>query len=243
MVWSLKTEAPVLEDGAVFDFIKKYDNLFNGDLSKKHYFGRVVSLAHFDFMVNNFNIKKQTHVGVIAGDESEPELKLLDVEKLTILNRGEWDDFKYDLDKDWSNHDSHNFTMTICNQVLEHVPNAHRAFKNICHHTASGGFIYISLPTISAIHSDPEYFISGYHPRFLKRIGEANNLEVLEVGFWGNYKNLINAVSGRSLTERQLRKGIHSRHDLKFPQLIFKDGRLRRSPKFMTDCWGLFRKR
>lgn len=83
-----------------------------------------------------------------------------------MLNRGEA--INYDLNLDWSGYDSHNFSMTMCNQVLEHVFNPHLAFKNLCQQTATNGYIYASIPTLNCIHGEPDFFSSGFHPRFFR---------------------------------------------------------------------------
>lgn len=115
------------------DFIKECDGPFSGRLSSHHNYSRVVSLAHFVALVTMLRIIKQPHTGVISGSLSEPELRFLQSDNTTVLSFET--DRAFDLDKPWFERPSQNFSMTICNQVLEHVFNPHLAFKNLIHVT------------------------------------------------------------------------------------------------------------
>ena len=140
---------------------------------------------------------------------------------------------------------SFDFSLTICNQVLEHVFNPHLAFSNLCHATKKGGYIWVSLPTVNCIHGQPQFFSSGYHPRFLQRLASEAGLTTISIGQWGTKKYMLNALIGKWLFSDYLTKGIHRKGDLLFPFEIFKDGRVQNNaenPEIITDCWGLFRK-
>lgn len=241
MSWESKWVNHNLSEMQVSEFIKSNDASFQGQLSSFYNYSRVVSLAHFDSLTDTLGIKNQSHVGIVAGSLNELELNFLIPDKVTVLNRGE--KVNYDLSLDWSSWVSHNFSMTICNQVLEHVFDPHLAFKNLYHQTAPNGHIYISIPTLNCIHGEPDFFSSGFHPRFLENLAIANKLEILNIGYWGSYKYLINAVSGRWLPENHLKKGLFSIKDLKYPiQFIFEDGRIKSKENLITDCWALLKK-
>jgi hypothetical protein len=241
MAWESKYVNYILTENQVAEFIIDNDATFQGKLSSYHNYSRVVALAHFDSLTKNLGIKKQPHVGIIAGSEKEFELNFLDPQKVTVLNRGE--EGNYDLNLDWSGYDSHNFSMTMCNQVLEHVFNPHLAFKNLYNQTAPSGYIYVSIPTLNCIHGEPDFFSSGFHPRFLEHLALENKLEILNIGYWGSYKYLINAVSGRWLSENRLKKGFFSIKDLNYPiRFLFNDGRIKSKKNYITDCWALFKK-
>jgi len=223
-------------------FVIDFDRLFDGKLSNLYNYSRVVSLAEFSRLTKEFNLQKQQHVGVVSGSVNEPELKLIDSENISLLNFSE--DAKYDLDLPWKLQPSHNFSLTICNQVFEHIFNQHIAIENLIHHTQRDGHIYISIPTINCIHAEPYFYSAGFHPRFLERLALEHNLEVLNIGFWGSHKYLVNAVSGQWLTHNQLKRGLHRLRDLRYPISIFQDGRIRsKNNRYITDCWGLFKKR
>ena len=231
-----------MSEKEVSDFIIKYDILFEGKLSRFYNYSRVVSLANFNSTICHLGINNQNSVGVISGSESEPELKFLNYDTICFLNFES--DASFDLDNNWDDKNSQNFSFTICNQVLEHVFNPHVAFRNILKQTRNGGYVYITIPTINRIHGEPYFYSSGFHPRFLTRLGVENNLEVIDLGWWGSYKYMINAVSGHWLPEKMLRRGIHQFNDVKFPLQIFKDGC---KPdvgenEIITDCWALYKK-
>jgi len=232
-----------LSDDSILNFITRFDDEFDGLLSRRHAYSRVVSLAHFHSLITDLNLSSQDHVGVISGSSEELELHFLKPKKLSIISFEL--DKRYDLDLDWSkNSIKENFSFTICNQVLEHVFNPQMAFKNLCHMTAPNGYLYVSIPTINCIHGEPYFYSSGFHPRFLERLSREYGLETISIGYWGSQKYMLNAVDGKWLFERLLRPGFHRKGDLKFPFQIFKDGRLKDTGKnqVITDCWGLFKK-
>jgi SAM-dependent methyltransferase len=229
-----------LSEIEVADFILRNDHLFDGKLSNYLNYARVVSLAHFDDLMLRLKISAQRHVGVVSGSLNEPELKFLQPEQTTILSFET--DHAYDLDQSWLATKPKDFSLTICNQTFEHVFNAHVAFRNLVHHTAVGGYIYVSIPTINCIHGEPYFYSSGFHPRFLERLAVECDVEAVNVGSWGSYKYMINSVSGKWLPEKALRRGRLTRKSVKLPGLIFQDGRINQ-PKYITDCWGLFRRR
>lgn len=230
----------ILSHKEVEKFISDYDKLYDGGLSDRMNYSRVVSLAHFESMIRRLGIGMQKCVGVVSGSEHEPELKLMRFEKLKVLNFTS--DDAYDLDKDWSGYPSDSFSFTLCNQVFEHVFNPHVALRNLSHLTSVGGYIYVNIPTLNCIHDEPYFYSSGFHPRFLERLGQENGLQVLDIGWWGSYKYLINAVCGRWLSRNQLRPGIHSIDDLRYPMQIFENGLSGGNDSVIADCWVLYRK-
>lgn len=230
-------------------FIKDYDEAYDGRLSGYHAFCRVVSLTWFNKKVTELNLQDQELVGVVSGYADEPELKLLRPREVILYD---YDiDKRFDIDLDWSHMPSPGFSFTLCNQVLEHVFNPHLAFKNLLHCTRPGGYIFISCPVINCIHGEPNFYSSGYHPRFLERLAKESGIDIVGIGVWGTARWLVNAVSGVWLNYNTLAFGYHEVTDLRFPNFVFSDGRdedcdMARRMGFenvMTDCWGLFRKR
>lgn len=232
-------ECPTLAE--VGDFIAQNDARFDGRLSRYHNYSRVVSLCHFDQLVERDDLRQQAHVGVVSGSKSEPELRLLSAGQVSVLSFE--DDPRFDLDVEWP--ESAAFSLTLCNQVLEHVFHPHVAFANLCRVTRPGGALYVSIPSINCIHAEPHYYSAGYHPRFLDRLGRENGCQLLGLGAWGSLKYMLHAVSGRWLTARQLGRGLNSRFDIDLPLHMLADGRknmaLEPAP-IMTDCWALFRR-
>jgi SAM-dependent methyltransferase len=234
----------------VDDFIARFDSAFEGRLHKVYNYSRVVSLAWLDRLLGSRQLRSQGQVGVISGSGAEPELKLIQFNGVELLNFDQ--DRRFDLDTDWSGQPPRNFSLTLCNQVLEHVFDPHQAFRNVIHHTRpGGGLIFVSIPTINCIHGEPYFYSSGFHPRFLQRLADANQLEVIGLSHWGTPKYMLHAVTGTWLTDENLRPGFHGAHDFRFPNFVFADGRdpndaftaaMRINP-VITDCWGLFARR
>ncbi len=224
----------------VAKFIALQNSRFDGLLGSWLNYPRVVALHDFYQCIKHLDIAQQEHVGVFSGSLNEPELKLIESNKITMLNFE--DNHEYDLDHSWFHQTPMNFSLSLCNQVFEHIFNPHVALKNIIHHTRNQGYIYISIPTINCIHSDPYFYSSGFHPRFLERLAFENDLIPIMMDQWGSFKYMVNAVSGKWLTSTQLKPGIHGLRDLVLPFSIFEDGR-KESDRYITDCWGLFQKR
>jgi SAM-dependent methyltransferase len=233
-------------------FIEAHNCEFDNKLTDFYNYSRVVSLANFARLTQHLGLREQDHVGVISGSLLDPELRFLNPKETTVLS------FEvnptYDLDLPWAEQISKEFSLTICNQTLEHVFNPHFAFKNLLHHTRVGGYLYVSIPTINCIHGEPYFYSSGFHPRFLERLGRENGVETVSLGWWGSYKYQLNAVAGRWLPERLLRaqekptlrtRFAYLRRLKKIPQspILFaeKEGRLNEQ-EFITDCWALYRK-
>lgn len=236
MAWESPYVTPPLGLAEISEFIARFDADFGGRLSGFCNYSRVVSLAHFAVLTHGQNLTKQAHIGVVSGSDNELELRFLTSDKLTKLAFEEG----HDLDRPWFDLPSPNYSMTLCNQVLEHVFDPHLAFRNLIHCTCPGGHIYVTIPTINCIHGEPNFYSSGFHPRFLERLAQENGLEILSIGYWGSYKYMVNAVSGYWLAEKQLMIG--AKEGGLNPLLGHVDGRIR-DDQFITDCWGLFRRR
>lgn len=230
----------LLSDKDVSSFIEEFDPVFDGRLKTYYSYSRTVSLAHFHSVIKANNLEVQDSLGIVSGSLDEPELKLLKSTKTLVLDFPE-----FDLMEDWSltHPDLKNkFTFTMCNQVLEHVPNPHLAFNNLVFCTQPGGTIYVSIPTINAIHGEPYFFSSGFHPRFLQYLADTHHVKLLDLGWWGSTKYLLHAVFGHWYTYTQLRRGPHlTLGDFLFPLQMLLDG-TKRSDSLITDCWGTFSK-
>jgi hypothetical protein len=238
----------ITETKIVNDFIVKFDQAYAGKLSKVYNFPRVVQLATLNFYLESNSLTSFDSVAVVSGSLDEPELNLFKYNKIKTFNFSE--DRQYDLDNSWDKSNIPGYDFVICNQVLEHVFNPHQAFKNLISITNSGGYIFVSIPTINRVHGEPYFYSSGYHSRFLTRLGVENNLKILDQREWGSVKYLLHTVSGYWPTFNTLKKGVHNRYDLLFPFLTLVDGTKKSNAllNFLghqdvtTDCWALFQK-
>jgi len=237
----------------VIDFIKNYNPKFDGKLSNYFNFSRVVALFDFHRLVTKMNLIDHKNVSVISGSDEEPELEFLGYKNLEILNYDNKTG-SFDLDQDWQNTENHEFIdlvinkknkydFVFCNQVLEHVFSPIQAIKNLHYITKKKGYIWISIPTINCIHGDPYFYSSGYHPRYLDRLGKEAGLEVIHVGAFGSRKYLAHAVDGHWCFHDELRPGFKTKRDFAYPYFAIQDGRKNNTNgKFIVDTWALFKK-
>jgi len=264
----------------VEDFISKYNNKFSTDLENDEAYTTVVRLASLNRALQNIKTYFKTVI-VVSGSEQERDLRIINFDNLYVLNyEDDWRDTmvkledkkiiknkldkkfkrKWDLDKSWKDFEVPQCDLVICNQVFEHIFNPHQAIKNIIQLVKKGGYIFISVPSINCIHGEPHYYSSGYHPRYLQRLGDENNLKTIYSDYWGSIKFMLHKCAGRWRSYRDLAPGIHDKSDLRFPSFIFVDGRIHNVTNslilklqkyhldlpypthIIDDCWILFQK-
>ena len=226
----------------IIHWIKSQTTPFSTDLLKSHGYNRVTSLFDFDKLSTLENFKKINKLCVVSGSKDELEARFLNPREIftTTLEDG------YDLTEDWSvpgfiNKDIlGSFDFVMCNQVLEHVPDPMRAFKNLVLLAKPGAYIWVSIPVINRIHDEPNFYSSGYHPRFLRFLGDINGLDSIYIGAWGSLKYKIFAVSRNWPPFKKLTRGFRSNSDLIFPIGMFLNG-TKLNSKHLVDTWGLFK--
>lgn len=99
------------------------------------------------------------------------------------------------------------------------------------------------MPKINCIHGEPYFYSAGYYSRYLNRLCEEADFEVLHVGPWGNRKYLAYAVQGHWLVHDELKIGFRSKLDFAHLYFAIKDGRKNdRRGSFITDTWVLLKK-
>jgi SAM-dependent methyltransferase len=225
------------------NWIKAQDKDFSRALSKSHGYNRVVSMFDFDKLSQLEGFTTINNLCVVSGAEDELETHFVDVKEVfaTSLENG------YDLTEDWGlegfkNKDILNsFDFVMCNQVLEHVPDPIKSFKNLVMLAKSGAYIWVSIPVINRIHDEPNFYSSGYHPRYLKFLADTAGLETIHIGAWGSLKYKLFAVSRNWPPYRKLKRGLRSSSDFIFPKGMFLDG-TKLDNKHLVDTWGLFYK-
>ena len=104
-----------------------------------------------------------------------------------------------------------------------------------------GAYIWVSIPVINRIHDEPNFYSSGYHPRYLKFLSDNAKLNVIHIGAWGSLKYKLFAVSRNWPPLRKLQKGFRSNSDLLFPRFMFVNGAIHHE-KHLVDTWALYRK-
>jgi len=236
------------EDKNILNFIENFNTIFDKKLTNKFSYSRVVLLADFKRLITQKTLHKFLKVALISGSLEEPELKLISYKDLDILDFDVVSNF-YNLDDDWEisqfyRDKKSQYDLVICNQVFEHIFSPSQGIKNIHYITKPNAYVWISVPTINCIHGEPHFYSAGYHPRYLNRLCEEADFEVLHVGAWGNRKYLAYAVQGCWLTHNQLKIGFRSKLDLAYPYFAIKDGRKNDTTgNFITDTWALLRKK
>ena len=227
----------------IHNWIVSLEENLSKALIKSHGYNRVVSLFDFHQLSQLESFQDIKNVCVISGSESELELNFVNPKKVytTSLENG------YDLTMNWDTENlieievKASFDLVICNQVLEHVPDPIRALKNLELMTKPGGYIWLSVPVINRIHDEPNFYSSGYHPRYLQFLADELHLDTIHIGAWGSLKYKFFAVSRNWPPLRKLKKGIRSNSDFLFPRGIFLDGR-KLDKKHLVETWGLFQK-
>lgn len=223
--------------------------------------GRVMSLLALDeFMKDQAHLAQE--VAVVSGSMSEPELKILRPKRTQILSYEESPEL-FDLSRDWSQsvyepyHDR--FSLVLCEQVLEHLPDPKLAISNLRTIIEPGGFVHLSYPSINNRHGEPDFFYSGFAPEVVTLWGEAAGLRLVKEGSWNSAKGARMyatcdwsplAVSGHwkflllfltrgacSLTDlgRLLRARV--RHSILYP---FQKIRVEELNSFAVVSWNIF---
>ena len=224
-------------------WIKSQDSKFGRSLKRKHGYNRVVSMFDFDKLSKLENFRNIDKLCIVSGPKDELETNFINANEIftTSLEDG------YDLTENWSeggfkNKDILNsFDFVMCNQVLEHVPDPIKAFNNLILLAKPGAYIWVSIPVINRIHDEPNFYSSGYHPRYLKFLADNSKLETIHIGTWGSLKYKLFAVSRNWPPLRKLKIGLRSNSDLLFPKFIFTNGAIHHD-KHLVDTWALYKK-
>jgi len=224
-------------------WIKSQNSEFRRSLEKSHGYNRVVSMFDFDKLSALENFKHIDKLCVVSGSENELETNFISASEVfaTSLEDG------YDLTEDWSKENFKNknilgsFDFVMCNQVLEHVPDPIRAFNNLVLMARPGAYIWVSIPVINRIHDEPNFYSSGYHPRYLKFLSDNAKLDTIHIGTWGSLKYKLFAVSRNWPPLRKLQRGLRSNSDLLFPKFMFTNGAIHQD-KHLVDTWALYKK-
>lgn len=117
------------------------------------------------------------------------------------------------------------YDVVICEQVLEHVIDPCAAARNLRELCVPGGLVIVSTPFLVKVHELPIYAMRDYwrfSARGLRELLERAELEVEQVGSWGNRQAVIGNLRGWSAYRRW-----HS---------------LRNEPDFPVQVWAFARR-
>ncbi len=227
----------------ILEWVQSQCGEFRRSLERSHGYNRVVSMYDFDKLSVLEDFKSIDSLCIVSGSESELETNFVDASRIfsTSLEEG------YDLTEDWGEEDFKNkdilgsFDFVMCNQVLEHVPDPIRSFNNLVLMAKPGAYIWVSIPVINRIHEEPNFYSSGYHPRYLKFLSDNAGLDTIHIGTWGSLKYKLFSVSRNWPPLRKLQKGLRSNSDLLFPRFMFTNGAIHQD-KHLVEAWALYKK-
>lgn len=208
------------------EYYKKYENVpthlmdDSWNWSGKDY-ARVPCLLDFKEWVIKYKISSPEKL--LYTDGSDPELFYLNPKSKKLIyyqfHNNQNDLHQLDLkEKD--------FDFVLFNQTFEHLHNPYLALKNIVNHVKSGGYVFTSVPTLSIPHMTPIHFW-GINKIGLVVLFKHFNLEILEVGEWGNIDYIIQMYTEQTWPDYKA---------------LMKDGKIINDPNRSCQCWILARK-
>jgi ubiquinone/menaquinone biosynthesis C-methylase UbiE len=71
--------------------------------------------------------------------------------------------------------------VIVCTEVLEHVPEPLKVFKEFARLLRPGGKAFVTAPLGSGLHQEPFHFYGGYTPHFYKYASNLSGLSVEEI--------------------------------------------------------------
>jgi hypothetical protein len=98
---------------------------------------------------------------------------------------------------------------------------------NLKEHLKEGGYMFTSMPTINIPHMLPFHY-NGYTPLGLCMLMKSVGLEVVELGYWGNYDYISKLFKTHNWPS--------------YEDLIDKDGNIPNEQNNEVQCWILVRK-
>jgi ubiquinone/menaquinone biosynthesis C-methylase UbiE len=105
------------------------------------------------------------------------------------LQTGTWDNSKLDIVSDITTipRPDASFDAIMCTEVLEHVPDAVAALKELNRLLKPGGFLLITAPFTSLTHFAPYHFATGFSRFFYEHHLKNFGYEIVDLEINGNY--------------------------------------------------------
>ena len=92
---------------------------------------------------------------------------------------------------------SKKFSLVLCTEVLEHVPDPVASLEHLSNLVKSGGFILITVPFNSMMHQAPFWFSAGLSPFWFEYWAKKLNLEVIKLELSGDYIDVMSQEFNR----------------------------------------------
>ena len=136
----------------------------------------------------------ELNVAIVGGSYGEPEIELLRELgfKIHLTTFGIEDaDTQLDLNYYKSNLGEERFDLVLCSQVLEHVWNHDAAFANLKNLLSNSGVMWLTCPYSNRFHGSPDFYISGFTPKYLENQLEKIGVQTLSCGSIGSSRNYL----------------------------------------------------
>lgn len=167
---------------AAFDWAERFD----ADMLRRMDFPRLVAILEFERLVGDHGIHAATVLMLNGGDAGDPELALLPHDRVERYDY-ETDPLRGDLHT-LAFEDGRQFDFVLFSQTLEHLYNTSLAMDNVFAVTRPGGWVWTSVPTVSALHQLPFHHSTGLTPIGVACLFAGAGFDVEHVGQWGNAK-------------------------------------------------------
>ena len=96
------------------------------------------------------------------------------------------------------------YDAILCTEVLEHVPDAPLALRELARLLRSGGTLIISAPSNCLRHFDPYFFSSGFSDNFYREHLETLGFSQISLSPVGHYHSWIAQELARTMAQRPL---------------------------------------
>lgn len=185
-----------------------------------HDFPRIPCLLDFREWVVKHNINNLDRILVTSDDD--PELEFLTYSKADYIPyHNNTNDF-HTLNLEYTEYD-----FILFSQTIEHLYNPFLSMWNLKEHLKEGGYMFTSMPTINIPHMLPFHY-NGYTPLGLCMLMKSVGLEVVELGYWGNYDYISKLFKTHNWPS--------------YEELIDKDRNIPNEQNNEVQCWILVRK-
>lgn len=156
---------------------------------KNSYFDDDISISRLYYMAIFRSLAlpmlpQSPKVAIVGGDLKETELKFMDSgAQISVYGIGP-DDIHLDLNE--PSQLKEKFDLVIFNQVLEHIWNHQLAFNILKDFLVPNGVLWVTCPFSNFYHEAPDFYSSGFSPKYLKELGNKSGLRLIDAGAFGS---------------------------------------------------------
>ena len=126
-------------------------------------------------------------VALVGGHLNEPELKVLNPQKVTFFGIESDPRIKTNMfDLNFPQEINTQYNLVLCSQVLEHVYDVKQAILNLANLTSTSGYLWIACPASNYPHGSPHYFSAGYTPELISNLLEPLGFKIILAQKYGS---------------------------------------------------------